>query len=76
MINNTDINKLLKEAIEAKPKFVEPPPLLRIGRPVLGYKPKSRANRSNYYKKFNIILLLIFSICIFLFGLVIGMKLL
>ena len=49
MINNTDINKLLKEAIEAKPKFVEPPPLLRIGRPVLGFDFLTSLNGGDSY---------------------------
>ena len=29
-IDNTDLNNLLKQAIEAKPEYVEPPPLIAL----------------------------------------------
>ncbi|MDQ8995198.1 hypothetical protein RFH54_04445 [Acinetobacter soli] len=41
-IDNTDLNDLLNEGIEAKPKFVEPPPLMPIHRPRLGWKPSTK----------------------------------
>ena len=72
-IDNTDLNNLLQKAIEAKPEFVEPPPLVAIGHPRLGYKPKSF--ESDPYKKFNIVLLLILSICMIGLGIAIGLVL-
>ena len=72
-IDNTDLNNLLQKAIGAKPEFVEPPPLVAIGHPRLGYKPKSF--ESDPYKKFNIVLLLILSICMIGLGVAIGLVL-
>ena len=57
----------------AKPKFVEPPPLMPIGHPRLGWKPKPF--NSDPYKNLNIALLLIISICMLGLGVVIGVTL-
>lgn len=57
----------------AKPKFVEPPPLIPIGHPRLGWKPKPF--NSDPYKNLNIALLLIISICMLGLGVVIGVTL-
>ena len=72
-IDNTDLNNLLQKAIEAKPEFVEPPPLVAIGHPRLGWKPKSFD--CDPYKKFNIALLFIISICMLGLGVTIGVML-
>jgi len=72
-IDNTDLNNLLKKAIEAKPENVEPPSLVQIGRPILGWKPKSI--HSAPYKKFNILLIFILSGCMIGLGIVIGVAL-
>jgi hypothetical protein len=75
-VDNTDLNNLLKKAIEAQPEFVERPPLMPIGQPRLGWKPKQfKYDNSDPYKKFNILLLFIFSICMIALGVVIGVKL-
>lgn len=75
-IDNTDLSNLLEKAIEAKPEFVEPPPLIPIGRPRLGWKPKQfKYDDSDPYKKFNILLLFIISICMIALGVVIGVEL-
>lgn len=61
---------------EAKPEYVPPPPLVPIGRPVLGWKPKQfQYDDSDPYKKFNIALLFILSICMIGLGLTIGVML-
>ena len=61
---------------EAKPEYVPPPPLVPIGRPVLGWKPKQfQYDDSDQYKKFNIALLFILSICMIGLGLTIGVML-
>ena len=74
-IDNTDLNNLLEKAIEVKPEFVEPPPLIPIGRPRLGWKPKQfKYDNSDPYKKFNILLLFIISICMIVLGITIGVM--
>ena len=61
---------------EPKPKYVPPPPLVPIGRPVLGWKPKQfQYDDSDPYKKFNIAILLILSICMIVLGVTIGVML-
>ena len=72
-IDNTDLNNLLQKAIEAKPEFVEPPPLVAIGHPRLGWKPKPFD--SDPYKNLNIALLFIISICMLGLGVTIGVML-
>ena len=72
-IDNTDLNNLLQKAIEAKPEFVEPPPLLPIGRPVLGYKPQPSSTYP--YNKFNTLLMFILSACMIGLGVLIGVAL-
>ena len=72
-IDNTDLNNLLQKAIEAKPEFVEPPPLIPIGRPRLGCKPKPF--NPDPYKNLNIALLFIISICMLGLGVTIGVML-
>ena len=60
---------------EAKPEYVPPPPLVHIGRPVLGWKPKQiQYDVSDPYKKFNIALLFILSICMIGLGMTIGVM--
>ena len=61
---------------EAKPEYVSPPPLVQIGRPVLGWKPKQiQYDGSDLHKKFNIALLFILSICMIGLGVTIGVML-
>ena len=67
-IDNTDLNNLLRKAIEAKPKFVEPPPLVSIGRPRLGWKPKSF--NPDPYAIFNKFLLIMIMVCLVMMGFV------
>ena len=72
-IDNTDLNNLLQQAIDAKPEFVEPPPLTPIGHIRLGYKPKSYED--DPYRRFNIALLFMISICMLGLGVIIGVML-
>ena len=75
-LSDTDLLRQVQEALEAKPDFVEPPPLVPIGRPVLGWKPKQfKYGDSDPYKKFNILLLFILLVCMIGLGITIGMVL-
>lgn len=65
-IDNTDLNNLLQKAIEAKPKFVEPPPLLPIDKPVLGYKPQ--LSSAELYKNFKTLLIFRLLVCMIVVG--------
>lgn len=65
-IDNTDLNNLLQKAVEAKPEFVEPPPLMPIGRPVLGWNPEKFEYIPPFYQRASFI---------FSLGLVIGILL-
>ena len=47
---------------ETKPEYVPPPPLLPIGRPVLGWKPKPF--NPDPYANFNKLLLIIGMVCL------------
>lgn len=69
-IDNTELNNLLRKAIEAKPEFVEPPPLVPIGRPRLGWKPKSF--NPDPYANFNKLLLIILMVCLAVASFVMG----
>ena len=69
-IDNTDLNNLLQKAIEAKPEFVEPPPLIPIGRPRLGWKPKPF--NPDPYANFNKFLLMMVMICLAVMCFVLG----
>ncbi len=69
-IDNTDLNNLLQKAIEAKPEFVEPPPLIPIGRPRLGWKPKPF--NPDPYANFNKLLLIIVMVCLVVASFVTG----
>ena len=56
---------------ETKPEYVPPPPLVPIGRPVLGWKAQ-KFERSASYKFLNTLLLFIFSVCMLSLGILIG----
>lgn len=59
---------------EAKPEYVPPPPLVQIGRPVLGWKSKQfQYDSSAPYKKFNVAMMVILSTCMIGLGMTIGM---
>ncbi len=72
-LSDADLLRQAHETLEARPRYVEPPPLVAIGHPRLGYKPKSF--ESDPYKKFSIVLLLILSICMIGLGIAIGLVL-
>ena len=54
----------------AKPKFVEPPPLIPIGQPRLGWKPKPF--NPDPYANFNKLLLIIVMVCLVVASFVMG----
>ena len=55
---------------EAKPLYVEPPPLVPIGRPRLGWKPKPF--NLDPYANFNKLLLIIMMVCLIVASFVMG----
>ena len=55
---------------EAKPLYVEPPPLVPIGRPRLGWKPKPF--NPDPYANFNKLLLIIVMVCLVVASFVMG----
>lgn len=75
-LSDVDLLRQVRETLEAKPLYVEPPPLVPIGRPRLGWKPKQfKYGDSDPYKKFNILLLFILLVCMIGLGITIGMVL-
>lgn len=58
------------QLVPAKPDFVPPPPLVRIGRPRLGWKPKPF--NPDPYANFNKLLLIIIMVCLVVMGFVMG----
>lgn len=72
-LSDADLLRQVHETLEARPQYVEPPPLMPIGHPRLGWKPKPF--NSDPYKNLNIALLLIISICMLGLGVVIGVTL-
>ena len=68
-IDNTDLNDLLKKAIEVKPEYVEPPPLLPIDKPVLDYKPQ--LSSAELYKNFKKVLIFRLLVCMIVVGVLI-----
>ena len=59
-IDNTDLSNLLQKAIEAKPDFVEPPPLIKIG-------------DSDSKEKSSIFLLIAYPFLVFVVGAIVGL---
>ena len=72
-LSDADLLRQVHETLEARPQYVEPPPLMPIGHPRLGWKPKPF--NSDPYKNLNIALLLIISICMLGLGAVSGVTL-
>lgn len=69
-IENTDLNDLLKKTIEAKPEYVPPPPLIPIGRPVLGWKPQKKEQHNACSMSWVILTVLL--LCLWLGGFIVG----
>ena len=72
-LSDADLLRQAHETLEARPRYVEPPPLIPIGHPRLGWKPKPF--NSDPYKNLNIALLFIISICMLGLGVTIGVML-
>ena len=72
-LSDADLLRQAHETLEARPRYVEPPPLIPIGHPRLGWKPKPF--NSDPYKNLNIALLFIISICMLGLGMTIGVML-
>lgn len=72
-LSDADLLRQAHETLEARPRYVEPPPLIPIGHPRLGWKPKPFS--SDPYKNLNIALLFIISICMLGLGVTIGVML-
>lgn len=81
----SEVHKKLKDAMEAdlknplyskrnriepRPEFVPPPPLMPIGQPRIGWKPKPI--NTDQYEDFNGLLLITIMVCLIVVGFVMG----
>ena len=69
-LSDADLLRQVHEAIEPRPFYVKPPPLMPIGQPRLGWKPKHSS--PDPYANINKFLLIVLAVCLVVMGFVSG----